>query len=357
MLPALPISSALSVHQVGLQASAWALTPIFSLPEEAVLETRILLSVVIPAFQEGQVLGGTLSAVLAVLETISPQVEILVVDDGSTDATFAQIRRAHQGDSRIKGLRLSRRFGKEAALLAGLQHAQGEAVITLDADLQHPPAMIPELYRAWQAGASVVHGSKVGASPKNWLHGQLSRLFNTLFSRLSGFDLHGGSDFKLLDRRVVNILVEQLPERTRFFRGLCCWVGFQQASVPFTVPKRLSGGSRWGYGRLVAYALGVLIAFSRRPLLALPLLATVCLAAAPLLAWWGPESRFLGAIVLLGSGSILLGLAVIGQYLANIYQELQRRPPFLLAETVGIEGKPPPAGWGADEATTRDQVA
>ncbi len=318
--------------------------------EEDPLETEPLISVVIPAFEEGRLLGVTLAAVAGVLQGISDRFEIVVVDDGSTDDTFAQIQSAHRVDPRIKGLRLSRRFGKEAALLAGLRHAQGQAVITLDADLQHPPEIMPDLYRAWCAGARIVHGIKVSGRSRNRLHGSLSRLFNTVFTRLSGFDLTMASDYKLLDRQVVRILVEQLPERSRFMRGLSGWVGFRQASVPFAVPARLpeQGHSRWGYGILTVYALQSIAAFSFLPLAIIPLLGVLLWMAALVLGGWGWLANqaisgvtFLGMIILFSSGSILLGLGIMSQYLANMYRELQHRPPFLIAETIGLTAVTP----------------
>lgn len=313
------------------------------------MKREIELSVVIPAFEESSLLRETITAVSTALQQISDRFEIVVVDDGSTDGTFAKIKEARQADSRIKGVRFSRNFGKEAALLAGLRYAQGEAVITLDADLQHPPDLISDLHRAWRAGASIVHAIKTSEQPKNWLHARLSRLFNALFTQLSGFTLTMASDYKLLDRHVVQILVEQLPERTRFMRGLSCWVGFQQTTVPFVVPKRRpdQAVNRWGYWKLTTYALRAITAFSFLPLAAMPVLGGVLWLAAIVLSGMDPNSlpntesgaglSLLATIILVSSGSVLFGLGVIGQYLANIYNELQQRPHFLVAETVGID--------------------
>ncbi len=313
-----------------------------------------MLSVVIPAFEEGLLLRETLASLSSSLQQVSEHYEIIVVDDGSRDNTFDQIKQANQQDPRIKGLRLSRNFGKEAALLAGLRHAHSPAVITMDADLQHPPALIPDLYQAWRAGARIVHAIKVSKQPKNWLHNRLSQLFNTLFSHLSGLPLTMASDYKLLDQQVVHILTEQLPERTRFMRGLSCWVGFPQTTLPFAVPKRRPDhNNRWGYWKLTTYALRAITAFSFLPLTLLPILAILLWLAALLLGQMNPDNlpteptaalAFLTVIILSSSGCILLGLAVIGLYLANIYRELQQRPPYLIAEKVGLTAqKPPPA--------------
>lgn len=324
--------------------------------EDIPVSTDILLSAVIPAFEESHLLRETVTAVLTALQQVSDQFEIVVVDDGSTDETFSKIKQSHQEDPRIKGVRFSRNFGKEAALLAGLRYAQGQVVITLDADLQHPPTLIPALYQAWREGASIVHAIKRSEQPKNWLHTRLSRLFNALFTQLSGFTLTGASDFKLLDRHVVQILVEQLPERTRFMRGLSCWVGFKQTTVSFVVPKRRLDHpvNRWGYWKLTVYALQAIVAFSFLPLAVIPVLGGVLWLAALVLGGMDSNSlpnttsgaglSLLATIILVSSGSILLALGIIGQYLANIYNELQQRPLFLIAEMVGIKCAPDSTG-------------
>jgi polyisoprenyl-phosphate glycosyltransferase len=315
------------------------------------------VSLVLPARNEAAVLPQTLARLAQVMEGLGLDYEILVVDDGSEDDSFQRLQEAHRQDPRVRALRLSRRFGKEAALLAGLAHAGGAAVITLDADLQHPPELIPQMLDAWRQGAAIVHGVKRERGDRLG-HRLGARLFNGAFSRLAGFDLHESSDFKLLDRRVVELLAGGFPERTRFFRGLSLWVGFRQTSLPFDVAPRPAGHSAWGGWGLVRYALDNLTAFTALPLQLVPLLGLLMLAVALVLGGEALYSRLSGRavsgfatleITLLFTGSlIMMGLGVVGQYLALIYQEIKRRPPYLIADRLGLEGQPaddgPPHG-------------
>ena len=213
------------------------------------------LSIVIPAFNESSGLPRALDTIKTIAAKASDNYEIIVVDDGSTDDTPCLIDTAHTRSPEIKGIILSRQFGKEAALYAGLKHSSGKAVVTLDADLQHPPELIPEMLEHWHNGAEIVHGVKQDRGADSLRQRLTSAVYNGVFSRLSGFDLRGSSDFKLLDRRVVDVLTKQLPESGRFYRGLSAWVGYQQATVPFDVAPRKAGESHWGGLRLIRYAL------------------------------------------------------------------------------------------------------
>lgn len=326
-----------------------------------------LLSVVVPVYQECDILSDSLRTIIAVLTSISNEFEIIVIDDGSKDASFAHIAAAHRYDPRIKGVRLSRNFGKEAALLAGLKRARGRAVITIDADLQHPPELIPKLVEQWQAGAAIVHAVKqerrshhsFAQQFKFLLHSERreeGRLyqwaqyaFNWAFSRAAGFDMMGSSDFKLLDAKVARLLVEQFPEYGRFYRGLSSWIGFKQAAVPFTVQPRSGGNSHWSVGALVRYAWHTLSSFSAAPLQVVPLLGVIMLIVTAVLSVEAIISRINGnamsgfatlEITILFTGSlIMIGLGIIGRYLGQIYDELKRRPIFLVSEEVGFDEK------------------
>ncbi len=314
-----------------------------------------VFSAVLPALNEAAGITTALGRISAVLQPIDPNFEILVVDDGSADATFRLTAEAARRDPRIRGLRLSRRFGKEAALAAGLQHARGRAIITLDADLQHPPESIPEMAALWRQGAQIVHGVKRERGDQGLRRGS-ARFFNRLFARAAGFDLRDSSDFKLLDRQVARLLTRQLPERTRFYRGLSRWVGFTQAQVEFDVAPRHSGETQWGTLDLARYALENLTAFSALPLRLVPLLGLVMLGVALLLGIEALISRLSGdavsgfatlEITLLFTGSlIMIGLGIIGQYLSLIYTEIKARPLYLIAEQT--EHHPNPQG--ADSA-------
>ena len=304
------------------------------------------LSIVIPAFNEGSILPQTLDTIKAIAEKVTASYEIIVVDDGSTDGTSNVVDSAHDISPQIKGIVLSRHFGKEAALYAGLKHSSGRAVITLDADLQHPPRLIPEMLEHWRKGAEIVHGVKRDRGADSLLHRLSAAVYNTVFSRLSGFDLRGSSDFKLLDRRVVDVLTKSLPEYGRFYRGLSAWVGYRQVSLPFDVAPRKYGETRWGGLSLIRYAIQTVTAFSSLPLMIVPVLGLIMLGIALILGIEAIVSRISGhaisgfatlEITILFSGSlIMIGLGVIGQFMARMFDEIKRRPICLISRVIGL---------------------
>jgi len=299
------------------------------------------LSLVVPAFRE----GASLHRLVAVLEsTLAPlglRYEVIVVDDGSPDDTYAVIEQLAAERPWLVGLRLSRNFGKEAALLAGLREARGRAVITIDADLQHPPALIPDMVAAWQAGAAVVHAVK---AERGLAHGRAylaaANLATLALERLTHLPLRNASDFKLLDRRIVDILIHDLVERERFFRGLAEWVGFRQVEVAFAVQPGTRAERRWTLGGLVRLVVTALLSFTSAPLQlvtifgVLTLLLSVGVGGEALVSWSEGRSRagFLTVIfTLLIIGSfVMISLGIIGAYLAKIYEELKRRPSYLI---------------------------
>ena len=308
------------------------------------------LSIVIPAFNESSGLPRALDTIKAIAAKASDNYEIIVVDDGSTDGTPGLIDSAHTRSPEIKGIILSRRFGKEAALYAGLRHSSGKAVITLDADLQHPPELIPEMLEQWRNGAEIVHGVKQDRGADSLRQRLTSAVYNGVFSRLSGFDLRGSSDFKLLDRRVVDVLTKQLPESGRFYRGLSAWVGYRQASVPFDVAPRKAGESHWGGLRLIRYALHTVTAFSSLPLLIVPVLGLVMLVIAVILGAEAISSRLAGnsisgfatleITILFAASMIMIGLGIIGQYMARMFDEIKGRPVCLISRSIGMDNPP-----------------
>ena len=287
-----------------------------------------------PAFNEEQALAGT---VAAVQQQLPAEHEIVVVDDGSTDGTWGVIGALSNADPRVRGIRLSRNFGKEAAIAAGLESARGDAAIVMDCDLQHPPQLLGEMIAIWQRGdAEVVEAFKR-------TQGSLaSRAFYALFERLSGIDLVGASDFKLLDRRVIDTY-NRLHERSVFFRGLTAWLGFRRAAVHFDVPARSSGDSRWTRAKLLGLAVTAILSFSPIPLFIVLGLAAIFFVFSVLLGAWAlylwavgrAVSGFTTVILLiLMSGSMILaGLGVIGLYLAKIYDEVRGRPRSIVSET------------------------
>ena len=305
------------------------------------------LSIVIPSFNEREVLPLALDTIKAIVEAENVSYEIIVVDDGSTDDTSTLIDAAHVTTPEIKGIVLSRQFGKEAALFAGLKHASGKAVITLDADLQHPPGLIPEMLEHWRKGAEIVHGVKQDRHADTLMQRFTAAVYSGIFSRLSGFDLRGSSDFKLLDRRVVDVLTNSLPEYGRFYRGLSAWVGYRQVSIPFDVAPRKSGERRWGGLGLLRYAVHTMTAFSSLPLMIVPVLGLVMLIISIILGIEAIFSKLAGhsvsgfatlEITLLFSGSlIMIGLGVIGQYMARMFDEIKGRPVCLISRLIGLD--------------------
>jgi glycosyltransferase involved in cell wall biosynthesis len=276
--------------------------------------------------------------------------EIVVVDDGSRDGTFDRLAEIARREPRVKGLRFSRNFGKEAALLAGLTHATGDAVITIDADLQHPPALIPQMIEHWRGGAKVVDAVKRSRDTDGWLMRVRARVFNALLTRLGGIRVENSSDFKLLDRIVVDTVVSLLPERRRFYRGLTEWVGYQRASLPFDVAERHAGDSKWSLWKLIELALTATISFTSAPLRIVTVLGFCTLAfgfvvGAEALIGWARGMAVSGftttiATLLIIGSAIMISLGIIGEYIAKIYDEIKARPAYLVDGQVGIGPAP-----------------
>lgn len=308
---------------------------------------RIALSIVIPVYNEAEVLPDLFQAIKSVLEPLGVGYEIIVVDDGSTDNTWDVILGVGARDDQVKALRFSRNFGKESAILAGLGSAAGQAVVVMDGDLQHPPEMIPEMFRLWsREGYQVVHGHKRERPPESRLRRGLTRVYYLLMKWFSGYDLAGETDFKLLDARVVHEYL-RFSEKNLFFRGLTRWVGYRQTRVNFRPGTRPNGRTRWGYGKLMRLAMESVCSFSSLPLH----LVSLCGAAMFLLsAGMGLLTlikKMLGQAVpgfttvillLLFIGSLLMiSLGIMGQYLGLIYEEIKRRPSFIVAESLRVD--------------------
>ncbi len=301
------------------------------------------LSVILPMYNEEAVLPEALRRVSAELDRLGADYEIICVNDGSRDGTGAALENAAQQRVSVVPVQLSRNFGKEAAMAAGLDHARGKAVLLLDADMQHPPELIPKMVDAWRHGADVVSGVKASRGKETLSYKLLARLFNTLMGSSvgggrSGDGFHGASDFKLLDRQVVEA-IKQCPERHRFFRGLVAWVGFRVHEVPFEVQERAAGESKWSTLGLVRYSIKNLLAFSAAPLRLIAVSGFSLLVFTGLLSAWtlyryarGDTLAGFPTVILLqlGLGSVLLtSLGVISLYLAEMYDELKKRPVYL----------------------------
>jgi glycosyltransferase involved in cell wall biosynthesis len=305
--------------------------------------SRRSVSIVMPAFNEEQALAGTVREVQAQLARAAVgDHEIVIVDDGSSDGTWDVVTTLAKVDDRIRGVRLSRNFGKEAAIATGLDLACCDAAIVMDCDLQHPPELLGDMIATWQRGdAEVVEAFKRTRGRETLTARLFAGVFYTTFERLSGIDLVGASDFKLLDRRVINTY-NRLRERNVFFRGLTAWLGFRHAAVHFDVPARTSGGSRWTRAKLVALGVTAILAFSPIPLFFVLGLAAIFFVVSVLLGAWALYLWAIGEavsgfttvilLILMSGSMILAGLGVIGLYLAKIYDEVRGRPRSVVSE-------------------------
>lgn len=306
-----------------------------------------LLSVVVPAHNEAPGIAHAIDVMLQALAPCGMNLELIVVDDGSRDETFDRVKDLSQTDARIKGLRFTRNFGKEAALLAGLRAAGGDAVVTIDSDLQHPPALIPQMIDAWRNGAMVVDAVKRSRDQDGAFARVRAGLFNSFLSWLGGINLENSSDFKLLDRIVVDAITRGLPEKQRFYRGLADWVGYPHASIPFDVAPRAEGQGKWTLWKLMDLATTAIVSFTSAPLRIVTILGFFTLvfgfavAAEALVGWFQGRavSGFTTTIItLLIVGSfIMISLGIIGEYIAKIYDEIKARPSYLVESMVGIE--------------------
>ena len=302
-----------------------------------------MLSVVIPAFNEQEMVPAAAGQIDGILSRAGIPHELIFIDDGSRDATWAEIRAESEHRDPVRGVHFSRNFRKEAAIFAGLQAADGDCVAVIDCDLQHPPEKLVEMYRLWEQGVEVVEGVKTDRGEESLAHRVAAKTFYRLISEATHIDMTRASDFKLLDRKAVNVLLS-MREKRAFFRALSSWIGFRTAEVPYEVRERAAGESKWSTWLLIKYALSNITAFTSLPLH----LITGCGAASFLaalivgivsivrLAMGRVVTGLTGAVILLLflSGLIMVGLGIIGYYLAKIYDEVKRRPRYVIAETL-----------------------
>jgi dolichol-phosphate mannosyltransferase len=316
------------------------------------------LSIVVAAFCEKDNLQKLYEELVASLMPLDITWELILVDDGSTEEdTWNEISSLHDQDARVKGVRFSRNFGHQYGLFAGLSSARGQAVITMDADLQHPPSAIPLLLREWNSGRKIVHTVRIDNVQTSWFKRTTSLAFYKLFSFLSGVDLSAGmSDFRLLDRRVVDELL-QFREMGLFLRGLVHWVGYSSSKVPFQCQSRFAGTSKYNFRRMIRFAWTGITSFSTIPLragiiigLLTSLVAFYQLGEALWLKFF-TDRAVPGWASIIGLQSLLFGvlfilLGVLGEYMARILEEVRGRPRFIISETLGLsveKSQPSPA--------------
>jgi glycosyltransferase involved in cell wall biosynthesis len=308
----------------------------------------VLLSAVVPCFDEELVIRETHARLVATLERlVDARFEILYVDDGSRDGSLAVLRTIQRSDARVRVISLSRNFGQQIAVAAGLEHAAGDAVVLIDADLQDPPEVIPEMVERWRAGVDVVYGARTEREGETALKLWTAKTFCRTLNRLSDVDIPlDTGDFRLMDRKVVDALLA-MPERDRFVRGMVAWVGFRQEPVHYSRAARFAGRTKYPLKKMLRFASDGILSFSLVPLrLAIYMgfaasgLALAGIVYALLLrlftdAWVTGWTLLFIAVLFLG-GVQLVFLGVIGEYVGRVYGEVKQRPLYLVKERLGF---------------------
>ena len=318
-------------------------------PIELVPAAQTELSVVIPVLNEERTIEGLLLRLIPVLESTGSSFAIIFIDDGSTDGTLLRLRQWHGRDARIKAVALSRNFGKEIAVAAGLKYATGDATIIMDGDLQHPPELIPKFIALWREGYDVVYGQRINRAAESVGRRLGARIFYRMFRHLSGTRLQLNScDFRLLSRRAA-AAINQFGERKRYNNGLFAWIGFPSIGLPFEAPPRAAGDkSRWASINLIRFALDGLASFSTIPLRFWSVLGlTISGIAFSYMLWVLIQTIAFGepvrgyptviVMILFFSGIQLISLGVIGEYLGRVYEEVKSRPLFLVRDELGFD--------------------
>lgn len=305
-----------------------------------------MLSVILPSYNEEKMISKVTDRMAEILQSENIDYELLFIDDGSKDGTWAQINEAAERDSHVVGVHFSRNFGKEAAMFAGLEQAVGDCCVVIDCDLQHPPEKIVEMYRLWEQGYEVIEGIKEDRGEESGLHKFAANSFYGLISRATGMDMSSSSDFKLLDRKVVDTL-NSLPERNVFFRALSFWVGYKKATVSYCVQDRTEGVSKWSTKSLIKYALTNISSFSSAPLHIVTALGLIMLAVSIVLGFVALVQKIAGValggfttvilLLLFSASIIMISLGIIGYYIARIYDEIKGRPRYIISRICGRE--------------------
>ena len=307
-----------------------------------------LLSVILPAYNEEKMIEKARDTLGRVLSEQDIPYEIIFVDDGSKDQTWPEIEKAAKKDNHVAGVHFSRNFGKESAMMAGLASAGGDCCVVMDCDLQHPPETVVEMYRLWEQGYEVVEGVKHSRGKESLAHKASAGMFYKIISKAVGIDMSRASDFKLLDRKAVDALLE-MPERNAFFRALSAWIGYKTTSVEFDVREREEGVSKWSTKSLIRYAITNIVSFSSAPMQFVTgagvfmFLLAVILGIQTLVHYFtgnAVEGFTTVILLLLLIGSILMiSLGIIGYYISKIYEEVKGRPRYLISRKIDSQVK------------------
>lgn len=300
-----------------------------------------LLSVIIPSYNEEANIERTAEAIGRVLSEAQIEYELLFVSDGSKDKTYEIVCDLAQKDARIKGLQFSRNFGKEATIFAGMAYIKGDCCAVIDCDLQHPPETLVEMYRLWEDGYDVIEGIKSNRGKEGIIHKMFVGIFYGIMSSLMKMDMNATSDFKLMDKKVVEVLLS-LPEKNTFFRALTFWTGFKSTTVTFDVQERVAGKSKWSFKSLVKYAISNTTSFTTAPLQFVTFMGVLMIVFSVILGVQTLVRYFMGTAVegfttvilllLVIGGCIMISLGIIGHYLSRIYEEVKGRPKYIVRD-------------------------
>ena len=305
------------------------------------------ISVILPCYREAEHIGEVLQEIRETLSESNVDFELILIDDGSPDDTWNVLSGLADNFPMMRAVRLSRNFGKELALCAGLEMAAGDAVIVMDADRQHPPSLLPEMIRTWrECGVDIVEATKIDRGKETLFSKAAARLFYFLWNKLSGFEMRGASDYKLLNRRAIDAYL-QMDERNVFFRGMTAWLGFTRAQIPFKVAMRVKGQSSWSVLRRLRLAVNGISGFSSLPLHLVTLTGIAFLVFSVIFGVYTLVLQLSGhsvsgfatvILLLLVIGSLLMiSLGIIGVYLAHIYEEIKNRPRYVIAQSIGSQ--------------------
>ncbi|MCH6257694.1 glycosyltransferase family 2 protein [Puniceicoccaceae bacterium K14] len=310
--------------------------------------SKVELSLAIPCYNEEAVLDIFVARIREILDPLNLPYELVFVDDGSSDNTLEKLKGFRSNDRRIKILAFSRNFGKEPALSAALQHCTGNAIVPIDADLQEPPELIPEMLKLWREGYEVVTAQRSSRDSDSFTKRFTAQWFYRVFNMISSTRLpYDTGDYRLMDRKVVEAF-KGISERNRFMKGIFAWLGFKQTSVTFKREERSAGNSKFGFKKLLGFAIRSIFAFSSQPLRFLSYMGVLFSVAAFSYASFllirtlafgrdVPGYASLMVAILFMGGVQLIGLGVLGEYLGHIYDEVKRRPLFIIRESHGIE--------------------
>jgi dolichol-phosphate mannosyltransferase len=305
-----------------------------------------LLSIIVPAYNEEGNIENTSRVLKEILEKENIKYELIFISDGSRDETFSILNKLSKEDKRVRAFQFSRNFGKEAAIFAGLKKAKGDACVVIDSDLQHPPEIIPKMFELWKQGYDVVEGVKSSRGKENIFHKIFAGMFYGIMSKLMKMDMKAASDYKLIDRKVVDILLG-LSEKNTFFRALTFWIGFNKVNIEFDVQERTAGTSKWSFTSLLRYAISNTTSFTIVPLHMITVLGVLTILSSIVIAIQTLIKYFNGTavegfttvilLILIIGGVIMLSLGILGHYLGRVYEEVKGRPRYIIKDSTDEE--------------------